>query len=556
MTELGPGGPPRRAIPASEDVPACDDPPARGGLDGLDRLRQLEWRQFEELVGTAYRSQGYEVLPTADGVDGGIDLVLTRGPERVFVQCKRWNAWKVGAPTIRELFGLVVAHGATKGVVVTSGKFSQEARLFAEQVGIMLVDGPAVLQLVAAGRIAPNAPEQPAQVVAPQPVPTVSVGSPECPICLSPMVVRRARRGRHSGSLFWGCARFPGCKGMREMAASIAASFPQAAAPAPMAAAPAWMTADRARVPQVAVPRQRRSALRVLVALVSTVAVVGLVGMITVAIAANALRSITTRSVPLAPAVTRPATSGSSAGPASLSLGEQPVDIAIDTGRGRLYTANFVSGDVSVLDTVTHEVVATLDVPGSPIAVAADPDRRRIFVADHAGGKIYAIDTRSGSKKLVGKSGRDPVDLAFDTKRKRLFVANKEDGTVWAYDVASNRRVGSLTTPGRPTSLAVDPDAGTLYVLTSHVVWSYRISTFARGEPRTAMFGKSIAVDTKQQRLYVLSGSQLRETNLITDKTRTIDLGGDAGAVCVDPAKRVAHLTDPEADEVRQVSLR
>lgn len=36
-----------------------------------------------------------------------------------------------------------------------------------------------------------------------------------CPKCGSPMVKRIARRGRHSGSEFWGCSRWPGCSSVR-----------------------------------------------------------------------------------------------------------------------------------------------------------------------------------------------------------------------------------------------------------------------------------------------------------------------------------------------------
>jgi hypothetical protein len=52
----------------------------------------------------------------------------------------------------------------------------------------------------------------------PQSSPT-SIHSPRgqvtCPQCGSPMVQRRARRGRRSGSTFWGCSRFPRCRGIR-----------------------------------------------------------------------------------------------------------------------------------------------------------------------------------------------------------------------------------------------------------------------------------------------------------------------------------------------------
>lgn len=44
--------------------------------------------------------------------------------------------------------------------------------------------------------------------------PARGVSSP-CPICGSAMRLRTARRGRRSGSNFWGCTRYPTCKGTR-----------------------------------------------------------------------------------------------------------------------------------------------------------------------------------------------------------------------------------------------------------------------------------------------------------------------------------------------------
>lgn len=37
----------------------------------------------------------------------------------------------------------------------------------------------------------------------------------DCPLCSSSMVLRTARRGRNSGSKFWGCSRYPACRGTR-----------------------------------------------------------------------------------------------------------------------------------------------------------------------------------------------------------------------------------------------------------------------------------------------------------------------------------------------------
>lgn len=37
---------------------------------------------------------------------------------------------------------------------------------------------------------------------------------PLCPKCGSPMVLRTAKRGRYAGQEFWGCSRYPKCKGL------------------------------------------------------------------------------------------------------------------------------------------------------------------------------------------------------------------------------------------------------------------------------------------------------------------------------------------------------
>jgi len=39
--------------------------------------------------------------------------------------------------------------------------------------------------------------------------------SPSCPLCNAPMVLRTARRGANAGNSFYGCTRYPECRGIR-----------------------------------------------------------------------------------------------------------------------------------------------------------------------------------------------------------------------------------------------------------------------------------------------------------------------------------------------------
>ena len=173
-----------------------------------DALDGMSWREFEMLVGEAFRLQGYQVIETGgSGPDGGIDLVLSKGTEKFLVQCKQWKALKVGVEIVRELYGVMAARGAAGGFVVTSGRFTDDARRFAEGRNVQLVDGDALMKLL--GTVPASAPAQDRETV------TAPLVAPPCPRCGGDMVMRRARRGANSGNEFWGCAGYPACRGTR-----------------------------------------------------------------------------------------------------------------------------------------------------------------------------------------------------------------------------------------------------------------------------------------------------------------------------------------------------
>jgi restriction system protein len=117
--------------------------------DNLQSIRALPWKQFEYLIAEAYRRQGYNVeFSLGRGPDGGIDLTLHRDNRTTLVQCKQWKVYSVGAPIIREMFGLLTAEHADEAIIVTSGKFTQAAQDFVAGKPIQLIDGPQLLTLI------------------------------------------------------------------------------------------------------------------------------------------------------------------------------------------------------------------------------------------------------------------------------------------------------------------------------------------------------------------------------------------------------------------------
>lgn len=202
---------------ASTCCPCCSFA-AGTGSRAQQAIAAMDWREFEMLLAAGFRQRGFQVRERGGaGADGGVDLVLVRGGERFLVQCKHWRANAVGVEVVRELYGVMVAAGAAGGYVVTSGTFTRPARDFASGRNIELVDGSDLLPLLrtASVRAVNHAePISKAPELADAPLPTAA---PECPECGTAMVLRTAKRGKSARSRFWGCSRYPRCRGTRAM---------------------------------------------------------------------------------------------------------------------------------------------------------------------------------------------------------------------------------------------------------------------------------------------------------------------------------------------------
>jgi restriction system protein len=174
----------------------------------------LSWQEFELLIGEAFRRKGYSITETGGkGADGGIDLILRKGGEKYLVQCKHWRSLKVGVAVVREFFGAMAVEGAAGGYVVTSGQFTSEAKAFASGRNIELIDGAGLKGWIAQQR---NTRTASVEIKPPSAAPTmapVTHQEPVCPVCSAAMVKRLAKRGANAGNAFWGCSRYPGCKG-------------------------------------------------------------------------------------------------------------------------------------------------------------------------------------------------------------------------------------------------------------------------------------------------------------------------------------------------------
>ncbi len=167
-------------------------------------LKQLEWRRFEELCVAYYQALGFKTQLEGVGAVGGMDIVLQgagSAPASI-ARCRAWDAHRVGSKTVRELRTAATAAKVEEAVLLTSGRFTQEAVDLARKEKIEMIDGAGLLKKIAA-----LPPEQSAALLK-----FATAGdflTPTCPRCSVKMSARQSIKG---GRKYWGCKNYPQCK--------------------------------------------------------------------------------------------------------------------------------------------------------------------------------------------------------------------------------------------------------------------------------------------------------------------------------------------------------
>lgn len=106
-----------------------------------DRIAKLGWDEMQELVAGMLRAMGYKTRVSPSGSDRGKDIVaspdgLGLSNPRIVVEVKHRMGSQMGSQEIRSFLG--GRHKDDKGLYVSTGGFSKEARYEADRANIPL----------------------------------------------------------------------------------------------------------------------------------------------------------------------------------------------------------------------------------------------------------------------------------------------------------------------------------------------------------------------------------------------------------------------------------
>jgi YVTN family beta-propeller protein len=163
-----------------------------------------------------------------------------------------------------------------------------------------------------------------------------------------------------------------------------------------------------------------------------------------------------------------------------LDVGTGPLNIAITPDGTKAYVANFSSDTVSVIDVSTNSVLPTvIDVGPGPSFIAITPDGTKAFVTnvgndDLTGSTVSVIDTSTDTVIATVNVELRPVGIAITQDSSKVLVSNFLSNTVSVIDVEksvmgpSNAVIAAIPVVGPgPSSIAIipTPDVSRAYVV-------------------------------------------------------------------------------------------
>jgi YVTN family beta-propeller protein len=191
----------------------------------------------------------------------------------------------------------------------------------------------------------------------------------------------------------------------------------------------------------------------------------------------------------------------------------------------RIYVTNERSGDLSVIDAATHEVIATVPLGKRPRGIHASPDRQTIYVAlsgspiagpgvdesklpppDKKADAIGVFDVRENKLVRLIQAGSDPEEFDLSKDGTLLYCSNEDAGLASVVDIASGMVIASILVGEEPEGVTTSPDGRLVFVTSEQGGTVTVIDTAARKAIKTIPVGnrpRDVAFSPDGSKAYV-----------------------------------------------------
>ena len=131
---------------------------------------------------------------------------------------------------------------------------------------------------------------------------------------------------------------------------------------------------------------------------------------------------------------------------------------------GMAYIPNYVSDNVSVINTATNAVVATIAVGNQPYGVSNSPDGSRVYVTNFGSDNVSVINTATNTVMANIPVGYNSFGVSTSPDGSRVYVANPGSNYLSVINTATNTVVATIAVGNFPIGVSTSPDGSRVYV--------------------------------------------------------------------------------------------
>jgi YVTN family beta-propeller protein len=165
----------------------------------------------------------------------------------------------------------------------------------------------------------------------------------------------------------------------------------------------------------------------------------------------------------------------------TLQVGPNPTGLAVNPVRNEVYVVNSASptqsGSVTVIDSASNSVVASIPVHRLPYFISVEPSGHRAYVANSGSNSVSIIDLDRRREIAVAGTGEQPGLARISPDGRSLIVTNRGSGSVSIFNVDPyvanspskqplHLRIAYPGCPGA-TDIAILPDSSKTFVACS-----------------------------------------------------------------------------------------
>ena len=241
---------------------------------------------------------------------------------------------------------------------------------------------------------------------------------------------------------------------------------------------------------------------------------------------------------------------------ATVPFSSPPLGAAVSADGQRVYVTRCLANNLSIIDGATQMLTTSVAVGTCPFAVALDPPGTRAYVSNHFDSTVSVVDTVTGAAiATVGTDALFPTGLVVHPTGARLYVGS-EVGPLSVIDTASNTVATTIPVGDVIIGVAINP-AGTEVYATDFADGTLSVIDTAHDTLTTTVpvgaGAYGVAVHPDGSRVYVANNGD--NTVSVLDAATaaviaTVPVGEGPNGVALDPTGAHLYVANGTSDSV------